>query len=71
MILTVSLLASVVLYNSEVHQPICATAVLDRHPHTHQAAPFGREQCRAGRLHPDGLARVLARFLLCADKDAQ
>ena len=47
------LLASVVLYNSEIHQPVRAAAALSKHPRTRQAAPSGREQCRAGSLHPD------------------
>jgi hypothetical protein len=58
MILTVSLLASVVSYSSEVQQPMHATAVLGCHPRTHHAAPFDHDQGRAGSLHPDGLIRA-------------
>jgi hypothetical protein len=54
----VFLLALVVLYSSEVQQPMRATAILNRHPQTYYAAPFGREQGRSSSLHPDaqGLA---------------
>jgi H+/Cl- antiporter ClcA len=34
-------------------KPMRATAVLGCHPHTHWAAPLGREQGRAGSLHPE------------------
>jgi hypothetical protein len=52
--LTVFLLAPVVPYSSEVQQPMRATAIMDGHQHTHQAAPFRREQGRAGSLHLEG-----------------
>ena len=55
--LTVFLLAPVVAYSSEVQQPMRATAILSRHPHTHWPAPFDREQGRAGSLHPGGMPR--------------
>jgi hypothetical protein len=55
--LTVFLFAPVVAYSSEVQQPMRATAILSRHPHTHWPAPFDREQGRAGSLHPDGNLR--------------
>ena len=47
-------LAPVVEYSSEIQQPTRTTATLGRRPHTHQAAPFDRDQGRAGSLHPDG-----------------
>jgi hypothetical protein len=56
--LTVSLLASVVPYSSDIQQPVRATATMDGHQHTHQAAPFGRDQGRAGSLHPEGQCSV-------------
>ncbi len=52
--LTMLLLAPVVAYSSDVQQPMRATAILSRHPHTRWAASFGREQGRAGSLHPEG-----------------
>ncbi len=55
MILTVSFLASVVSYGSQVQQPMRATAIVGSHPQTHCAAQFGREQGRAGSLHPGGV----------------
>ena len=54
--LTVFSLAPVAPYSSEVQQPMRATAVLGRHPHTHWAASSDREQGRAGSLHPEGPA---------------
>ena len=56
MILTVSLLASVVSYSSQVQQPMRATAVLSGRLHTRRTAPVEREQAPAGGLHPDGMA---------------
>jgi hypothetical protein len=60
--LTVLLLSPAVQYSSGVQQPMRATAVLGCHPHTHQAAPFDREQGRAASLHPGGLGHVRARY---------
>ncbi len=62
MILTVSLLASVVSYSSQVQQPIRATAVLGGHPHTRWAAPVDREQGRASSLHPGGAPHLPVTF---------
>jgi hypothetical protein len=53
-LLTVSLMAPVSLYSSEVQQPMRATAALGRRPHIWWAAPGDREQSRAGSLHPEG-----------------
>ena len=50
--------ARVVPYSSWVQQPMRATAVLGRHPHTLWAAPVDREQGRASGLHPEGQARI-------------
>ena len=47
-----SRLAAAALYSSEIQQPMRTTATLGRRPHTHQAAPFDRDQGRAGSLHP-------------------
>jgi hypothetical protein len=52
----VDVLVPLTLYSSEIQQPMRATAIMDGHQHTHQAAPFGREQGRAASLQPDGLA---------------
>ena len=53
-------LAAVIPYSSQVQQPMRATAVLSRHPHMHWTASFGREQGRAGSLHPDGAPLTLS-----------
>jgi hypothetical protein len=51
--LTVSLLALVVRYSSELQQPTHATAIMSGHPHTRQAGWLDSEQGRAGSLHPE------------------
>jgi hypothetical protein len=43
-------------YSTEIQQPMRTTAALPRHRHTYRAAPFDRDQGRAGSLHPGGLA---------------
>ena len=52
--LTVFLLEVISQYSCEVQQPIRPTAVLGGHHQTRWAAPFDREQGRAGGLHPEG-----------------
>ena len=47
------------LYSSEVQQPIRATAVLDRRPHTHWAAQVDREEARATRRPPPGVRVIV------------
>jgi hypothetical protein len=46
--LTVFLGAPIGPYDSEVQQPMHATAILGRQQHTRWAAPFDREQGHAG-----------------------
>jgi hypothetical protein len=41
-------------YSSEPQQPMRATAVLGTYRHMHWAAPFDREQGRAGSSHQEG-----------------
>ena len=45
---------AIMLYSSQVQQPMRATAVLGERPHTRWAAPVDREQGRAAGLHPEG-----------------
>jgi hypothetical protein len=45
-------------YSSKAQQPMRATVVLSRQPHTRYAPLFDREQRRAGSLHPGGQAKA-------------
>lgn len=46
-------------YSSDVQQPVRTMAVLGKRPYTRQAAPFDREQDRAGSLHQQGVSSTL------------
>jgi hypothetical protein len=61
-------MVAVVPYSCEIQQPIRATAVLGKRPHTHWAARLDREQGSARGMHPDGLR---CNVTLLRDEDAR